>query len=230
MEEPPKNKISLCPCRCSDLLTRRTIQCHLRAKAEAEARTEAQAQAQAEAEAQAKDLARARARAEAQALLVQYEALPPPKQHRIAHFQADASSSSGCHPQSCTPEFELDPPLPSLNRPADLDQFQSPGDVHTVPSHRLVNDILLDLHAQTHRNTDESDDEGSEDALEEDAVEATDSINPGTDDGEDVDMEGEVDSCEGVVLDWDILAEDFIAEAEELGKFEPFLIAYSVTH
>ena len=126
------------------------IRRHLCAKAEAEARTEAQAQAQAEAEAQAEDLARARARAEAQALLVQYEALPPPKRRRIAHFQADASSSSGCHPQSHTPEFELDPPLPSLDQPADLDQFQSPGDAHTVPSHHLVNDVLLDLHAWTH--------------------------------------------------------------------------------
>ena len=43
-------------------------------------------------------------------------------------------------------------------------------------------------------------------------------------------MEGEVDLCKGIVSDWDILAEDFIMEAEELGKFEPFLIAYSVTH
>ena len=230
MEEPPKNKISLCPCRCSDLLTQRTIQRHLRAKAEAEAQTEAQAQAQAEAEAQAEDLAQARARAEAEALLVQYEALPPPKRRRITHFQADASSSSGRHPQSCTPEFKLDPPLPSLDRPADLDQFQSLGDVRTVPSHHLVNDVLLDLHARTHRNTDESDDKGSEDALEEDAVEAADSIDPGTDNREDIGMEGKVDSCEGVVSDWDILAEDFIAKAEELGKFEPFLIAYSVTH
>lgn len=107
-----------------------------------------------------------------------------------------------------------------LDPPADLDLPQSPGDARTVPSHRFVNDVLLDLHARTRRTTDESDDEGSEGALEEGAVEAADSINHGTDDGEDVDMEGEVDPREGVVSDWDILAEDFIVKAVELGKFE----------
>jgi hypothetical protein len=37
-------------------------------------------------------------------------------------------------------------------------------------------------------------------------------------------MEGEVDPCKGIILDWDILAEDFIMEAVELGKFEYFLL------
>ena len=224
MEKPLNNNISLCSCGCGHLLTRRTIRRHLRAKAEAEARTEAQAQAETEAEAQAQARARARARAEAEALLVQYEPLPPPKRRRIAHFQADASSSSSSHPQSRTLEFEFDPPLPSLDPPVDFDLPRSPEDARTVPSHCFVNDVLLDLHARTHRTTDESDDEGSEDALEEGAVEAADSIDPGTDDREDVDMEGEVDPREGVVSDWDILAEDFIVEAVELGKFEHSLL------
>ena len=37
-------------------------------------------------------------------------------------------------------------------------------------------------------------------------------------------MEGEVDPHEGVVLDWDSLAEDFIMEAQERSKFEHFLL------
>jgi len=32
-------------------------------------------------------------------------------------------------------------------------------------------------------------------------------------------MEGDVDPREGIVSDWDLLAEEFIVEAEELGKF-----------
>jgi hypothetical protein len=94
-----------------------------------------------------------------------------------------------------------------------------------MPSHHFINDVLLDLYAQTHQTTNESNDEGSEDALKEGAVEATDSINPRTDNGEDIDMEGKVDPHKGVISDWDILAEDFIVEAVELGKFE-----YSLLH
>jgi hypothetical protein len=86
-----------------------------------------------------------------------------------------------------------------------------------------VDNLLLNLqNAQTHRNTDQSDDEDSEDALEGGAVEATDIVDHETDDlwdGEDVAMEGDVDPREGVVSDWDLLAEEFIVEAEELGKF-----------
>ena len=37
-------------------------------------------------------------------------------------------------------------------------------------------------------------------------------------------MEGEVGPREGIVSDWDLLAEEFIAEAEELGKFEHSLL------
>ena len=33
-------------------------------------------------------------------------------------------------------------------------------------------------------------------------------------------MEGDVDLHEGIVSDWDLLAEEFIVEAEELSKFE----------
>jgi hypothetical protein len=37
-------------------------------------------------------------------------------------------------------------------------------------------------------------------------------------------MEGDVNPREGIVSDWDILAEEFIVEAEELGKFERSLM------
>jgi len=33
-------------------------------------------------------------------------------------------------------------------------------------------------------------------------------------------MEGDADSREGIVSDWDLLGKEFIVEAEELGKFE----------
>ncbi len=33
-------------------------------------------------------------------------------------------------------------------------------------------------------------------------------------------MEGDVDPHEGIVSSWDLLAKEFIVEAEELGKFE----------
>jgi len=141
--------------------------------------------------------------------------------HRIANFQADAGSSSSGHPQLHTPLFNLDPP-------ADLGLLQLPEDAHTVPSRRFVNEVLLDLHAQTHRITDETDDESSEDALKGD----TDSVDPRIDDfqnGEDVDMEGKVDPREGVILNWDMLDEEFITEAEGLGKFEHSLLC-TLTH
>ena len=37
-------------------------------------------------------------------------------------------------------------------------------------------------------------------------------------------MECNVDSHEGIVSDWDLLAEEFIVEAEEHGKFEHLLL------
>jgi len=172
----------------------------MRAGAEAEAETQAQAQAEAQAQAQAP---------------------PPPKRRRITNFQADAGSSSSGHPQLHAPSFDLDPP-------ADLGLLQSPEDARTVLSRRFINEVLLDLHARTHRITNETDDESSEDALEGD----TDSVDPGIDDfwnGEDVDMEGEVDLHEGIVSNWDMLDEEFIAEAEGLGKFEHSLLR-TLTH
>jgi hypothetical protein len=46
----------------------------------------------------------------------------------------------------------------------------------------FVDNVLLNLHAQTHRTTDQSDDEDSKDALEGDAVEGADTIDHKTDD------------------------------------------------
>jgi len=37
-------------------------------------------------------------------------------------------------------------------------------------------------------------------------------------------MEGDVDPREGIVSDWDLLAEKFIVEAEKLGEFEHSLL------
>jgi len=180
----------------------------MRAGAEAEAETQAQAEAEAQAQAQA-------------AAQAQAQAPPPPKRHRIANFQADAGSSSSGRPQLHAPSFDLDPP-------ADLGLLQSPEDACTVLSHRFVDEVLLDLHARTHRITNETDDKSSEDALKGD----TDSVDPGIDDfqnGEDVNMEGEVDPHEGIVSNWDMLDEEFITEAEGLGKFEHSLL-HTLTH
>jgi len=188
----------------------------MRAGAEAEAETQARAKAEAQVQAEAEAQAQAKAAAQAQA-----QAPPPPKRHRIANFQADAGSSSSGHPQLHAPSFDLDPP-------ADLGLLQSPEDARTVPSHRFIDEVLLDLHARTHRITDETDDESSEDALEGN----TDSVDPRIDDfrnGEDIDTEGEVDPREGVVSNWDMLDEEFIAEAEGLGKFEHSLLR-TLTH
>jgi hypothetical protein len=145
----------------------------------------------------------------------------PPKRRRIAHFQADASSSSGRLQFHALPP-ESNPPLPCLDPPAASDTPQSPGYTRAIPSSRFVDDVLLKLHTRTHRATDESDNEDSEDASEEDAAEAAGSTGPWTDDfwtGEDVDTDGEVDPRKGIVSDWDLLTEEFIVEAEELGKF-----------
>jgi len=183
----------------------------MRAGAEAEAETQAQAEAKAQAQAQAKAQAQAQAEAQAQA-----QAPPPPKQRCIANFQADAGSSSSGHPQLHAPLFDLD-------LPADLGLLQSPEDACTVPSRHFINEVLLDLYARMHRITDKTDDKSSEDALKGD----TDSVDPGIDNfqnGEDINMEGKVDPREGIVLNWDMLDEEFIAEAEGLGKFEHSLL------
>jgi hypothetical protein len=184
---------------------------------------------------------------------VQPESPPPPKRRRIAHFQADqesliikpgkqkqsradnnssashshadASSSSRDHPRFSTPPpSEFSPSIPSLDPPPASNLLQSPGDARTEASGLLVDSVL---HARIRQTTDQSDDEDSEDALEGDAVEDTDSVDHETDDfwgGGDVDTEGDADSREGIVSDWDLLAEEFIVEAEELGKFEHSLL------
>jgi hypothetical protein len=87
--------------------------------------------------------------------------------------------------------------------------------------------VLLNLHTRTYRAIGESDNKDSEDALDGDAAEAADYIGPGTDDfwdGEDVDMEDEVDLHRGIISDWDLLTKEFIVEAEELGKFQHSLL------
>src|SRR5882757_2726964 len=191
--------------------------------------------------------------------ITQLESPPPPKRRRIAHFQApqesfitrpgkqkqfradnnsspshsraDASSSSSDHPQLHAPSFN--PSLPLLDPPPASNLLQLPEDAPAEASRPSVDDILLNLHARTHRTTDQSDDEDSEGALEGDAVEAANFIDHETDDlrnGEDVAMESYVDPCEGIVSDWDLLTEEFIVEAEELCKFEHFFFAYVVTH
>ncbi len=144
-----------------------------------------------------------------------------------SHSCADASSSSRNCPQFSTPQlheplFEFNPSLPLVDPPATPNLLQPPGDAHTEASGHFVDNVLLNLHAQTHQTTNQSDDEGPEDALEGDAVETTDTIDHETEDfwnGGDVAIEGDVDPREGIVSDWDLLAEEFIVEAEELGKF-----------
>jgi len=110
-----------------------------------------------------------------------------------------------------------------LDPPSASNLLQPPGNARTEASDLFVDNALLNLHARTHRTADQSNDDDSEDALEEDAIEAADSVVHETDDfwnGEDVAMDGDVDPREGVVSDWDLLAEELIVEAEELGKFE----------
>ena len=98
-------------------------------------------------------------------------------------------------------------------------------DALTEASGPFVHDYLLNLHTRNHRTTDQSDDEDSEGVVEGDVVEgleAADRVDHESDDlwnGEDIAMEGDADPRKGIVLDWDLLAEQFIVEAEELGNF-----------
>ena len=149
-----------------------------------------------------------------------------------SHAHSDASLSSHDHPQFSpqihASSFEFDPSLPLLNSLPASNLPQFPGDACTEASGLSVDSILLNLHARTHRTTDQSDDEDSEDTLESDAVEAADSIDHETDgswNGEDVVVQGDADPREGIVSDWDLLAEEFIAEAEELGTFEALTLS-----
>ena len=152
---------------------------------------------------------------------------PPHKWHRTGHFQADASSSSSGYPQLYAPSFEFNPSLPFLDVPEASNLLQSPGYACTIPSGHVVDDILLNIYAQTHQATDESNNKDSEDAPEGDATGAADSIGRGTGNlwnGEDIDTEEEEDPCGDVISHWDILAEDFIAEAKEFGKSKDSLL------
>src|SRR6266852_8206783 len=146
-----------------------------------------------------------------------------------SHPRADTSSSSSDHPQSSisqlhAPLFEFNPFPPSSPQASNLPQ--SPGDACSEASGLLIDDVLLDLHAQTHQTADQSHDKDYGDTLEGDAVEVANPVDHETDDfwnREDVAM-GDVDPREGIVSDWDLLAEEFIVEAEELGKFEHSLL------
>jgi len=155
------------------------------------------------------------------------ESHPPPKQHHIAPLQADASSSSSGRPQFHAPSSKFNPSLPFFDPPAASTNLpQSPGYARSILSGQFINNVPLNLHTRTRQAINESDNE-SEDTLDGDAAEATDPTGPGTNglwNGEDVDMEDKVDPHEGIVLDSDILVEEFLTEAEELGKSKYYLL------
>jgi len=200
----PEPDFIICPC-CKALKHQSTVWHHKKKVAEAQAQAKVEAQAQAP--------------------IVQHESLPPPKWCHITH-QANASPSSSCHPQLHAPLFDSDLPLPFLDLPADLDLPQLPENACTVLPRCFTDNILLDLHAQTHQNPNENNDRDPEDTPEENAVDA-DSIDPGTGDfwnEEGIDVEGKVDLHEGIISLWDILTEKFIMEAEEFGKFAHSLL------
>ena len=126
----------------------------------------------------------------------------------------------------CAPSFEFNLSLPFLDPPPALNSLQSPRDESDKVSGHFADDFLLSQ-AQTHQTTDQNDDEGSENALEGDAVRAADSIDHKTDrfwNRENVAIKCDVDLREGIVLDWDLLAKEFIVEAEKHGQFEHSLL------
>jgi hypothetical protein len=140
----------------------------------------------------------------------------------ISHSCADASSSPSDHPQLHAPSPEFNPSLPLLDLPPASHLLQSPEDALTEASGLFVNDVLPNHHTRTYQTTNQSDDEDSEGALGGDAVEAPDYVDHKTDDSwdeEDVAVKGDADPREGIVSDWDLLTEDFVVQAEELGKF-----------
>ena len=72
-----------------------------------------------------------------------------------SHSRADASSSSRNCPRFSTPQlhkplFEFNPSLPLVDLPATLNLLQLPGDACTEASGHFVDNVLLNLHAQTH--------------------------------------------------------------------------------
>ena len=175
---------------------------------------------------------------------VQPESSRPLKRRRIAHFQTKSpiitpdkqrrsctdniSSSSHSHvdasdhPQLHAPSLdEFNPSLPLLNPPAS-NLFQPQGDALTEASSVFIDNFLRNLLTQTHQ----SDDEGSEGAFKGDAAEAADIDHDtgNSKNGEGVTVEGDADPCEGMVSDWDLLAEEFIVEAKELGNFRHYLL------
>lgn len=150
---------------------------------------------------------------------------PSPKRRRIngSNSRADANSLSSGHPQFPAPQLHA--PSFEFNSPSPL--LSPPPASHTEASVLIVDDVLRNLHVRTHRTTDQSDDEDPEDALEGDTVEGADSVDHEMDgpwNGEDVAMDDDVDPHEGIVSDWDLLAAEFIVEAEELGESEPSLL------
>ena len=133
---------------------------------------------------------------------VRPESPPPPKRRRTTHSQAGQES------------FVI----------TSDKQKRSRTDNISSTSHSRVDasDHPQFSTSELHAPSNQSDDEDSEGAIEGDAVEATDHFDYETDDfwnGEDVAVEGDVDPREGIVSDWDLLTEEFIVEAEELGRF-----------
>ncbi len=127
---------------------------------------------------------------------------PPPKWHCITHFQAGQESSNSSTSHFCAGGSSSSSDRPQISTPqlhAPLFKF---------------NPLLPLLDPPVASNLLQS---------QGDAVGAADSVRHGTHDfwGEgDIAMEGDVDPHEGIVSSWDLLAEEFIVEAEELGKFE----------
>jgi hypothetical protein len=188
-------------------------------------------------------------------LPVQPESPSPSKRRRTTHFQAGQESlvippdkqkqsrtdnisstsrsraDASDHPQLHAPSVdEFNPSLPLPGPPPAQNLVQPPGDALTEASIPFIDDVLLNFHSRTHRTTDQSDDDDSEGAPEEDAVEAADCVDHETDDfwnGEDLAVEGDVDPRAGIVSDWDLLTEEFIVEAEELGEFRHSLLHIS---
>jgi hypothetical protein len=79
-----------------------------------------------------------------------------------------------------------------------------PEGVCTEASGPFVDEVPSDLHARTHQLTEESDGKDSEDTPKEEAAEASDLVNPetvGFENGEDIDMEGDLGPHGGAVSD-----------------------------
>ena len=175
---------------------------------------------------------------------MQPESSRPPKRRRIAHFQTESpiitpdkqrrsrtdnisfSSHSRVdasdHPQLHAPSLdEFNPSLPLLDPPAS-NLFQPQGDALTEASSVFIDNFLRNLLTRTHQ----SDDEGSEGAFEGDVAEAADVDHDtgNSKNGEGVTVEGDANPREGVVSDWNLLAEEFIVEAKELGNFGYYLL------